>query len=468
MRKTIILLCTSLLGVIVASSFVVVYSSGVSGYSGSPKDGGRTCASCHSGGSATPVASITASPAFGGTGNNLSYVPGTTYTISVTQTSSGYPDFGFDLEILNSNTTSGTDAGSFHALTNCTVNSTGPTNITHTGRIPTNTHATFTWIAPPGGTAYLYATVNGVNGDGGTGGDRVVTSAFVLSSGSPPVCNHYYAPLPYSTSFENTWLMDSCDFGVQRTQDKYWKSSIGGTTPTGNDYWHRNDYTGTDWTSSTSGAFTPAASAGSYSARFHNAPASAASTGLLDLYINLSSAGTKTISFDYIHNEASPSPFSFDVKLSTDGGITFPTTLLTITTALAASWTTQTVTTSVTSATSVIRFSVADKGSADVGIDKLSVLASPTGITDLADGSEFKIYPNPNNGTFTLAVSAQLNEKTLLVIVDGLGRQIHRSLNNPGNTQVDLETSPNGIYFYRVMNEAGDKLLAQGKLVVKH
>ena len=103
-------------------------------------------------------------------------------------------------------------------------------------------------------------------------------------------------------------------------------SSIGGTSPSSEDYWHRDDYAaGADW-ANIAGAYTPVFSVGAHSARFHNDGAVASSTGALDLYVNLSPAGTKTITFDFIHNEAYTSPFSFDLKLSTDGGATFPTT----------------------------------------------------------------------------------------------------------------------------------------------
>lgn len=190
---------------------------------------------------------------------------------------------------------------------------------------------------------------------------------------TPPVCHHYYATLPYATSFENTWIIDSCSSNAERLPDIYWNSGIGGTTPNGNDYWHRNDYTGADWTLTANGAYTPTASNGNYSARFHNDPPPAGSQGFLDLYLNLSNPGAKQISFDYIHNESAASPFSFDVLLSTDSGHTFPITLYSITTAQIATWTTQTFTTSANSAKSVMRFIATDKGVQDVGIDNLKI-----------------------------------------------------------------------------------------------
>lgn len=240
------------------------------------------------------------------------------------------------------------------------------------------------------------------------------------------VCHRNYASLPYATSFESAWLIDSCSNGSQRLPDKYWKSSIGGTTPNGDDYWHRDDYTGSDWTLATNGQYSPTASAGTYSARFHNDPPPAGSTGMLDLYVDLSPAGSKTIQFDYIHNESSPSPFSFNVLLSTDGGSTFPTTLLTITTAQMSAWTTQTFTTAATSATSVLRFISTDKGTHDVGIDNLSVsLSSTTGINTTASNEGFDVFPNPGDGSVINFKIPETQIKTAEIkLFDLSGREI--------------------------------------------
>ena len=168
-------------GIIVASAFTIVDSSGIAYYTNSPSDGAN-CSSCHSGGSTTPTASITASPAFGGSGTALTYVAGTTYTLSVIE--SGYSYYGFDLEIMNSNSASATtDAGTMTALntTYCKNNGTGPTNVTHKKVIPVATNATIKWVAPASGTAYLYASVLGVNDNGSTSGDKVKSFAYVLT-----------------------------------------------------------------------------------------------------------------------------------------------------------------------------------------------------------------------------------------------------------------------------------------------
>lgn len=286
-------------------------------------------------------------------------------------------------------------------------------------------------------------------------------------STTPPVCHYYYANLPYTTSFENTWLYDSCSIGAQRIPDKYWKSNIGGTTPNGNDYWHRDDYTGTDWTSVTSGSYTPVASVGSYSARFHNSPAVAGSTGALDLYLNLSAIGTKQISFDYMHDEASPSPFSFDVLLSTNGGATFTTTLHTITTASFTAWTSQTFTTSSTSATSVIRFKVTDKGTKDVGIDHLNIaIVTTTGINaPHLDAINVLIYPNPNNGNFIIKTN-DASKHIHAEVYDQLGQLVLYKEANVAEDEIQVNDLSNGVYYVNVYAD-GIKLATQKLMVDK-
>ncbi|MGZ3866422.1 MAG: PKD domain-containing protein, partial [Bacteroidia bacterium] len=170
------------------SGAAVINSTGYAYATGSPSDG-MDCSSCHSGGATLTTATITASPAFGGSGNNLTYTPGATYTVTVKE--GGYSLFGFDVEIMNSNSSSATtNAGTMTALANCAINGTGPTNITHTSPISSGSSATFKWVAPASGNAYLYCSVNGVNGNGRTTGDNVKLVSYTLtpaSTGSAPV-----------------------------------------------------------------------------------------------------------------------------------------------------------------------------------------------------------------------------------------------------------------------------------------
>ena len=151
-------------------------SGGITGRTQSPKDllnNPDSCEGCHSGGSVTPVITLTANPAFG-PGNT--YIPGTNYTISYTV--SGYTDFGFDLEINNGNTSTATSLGILSKGTNTQIIS---QEVLHTSPIPTGSSATFNWTAPTNGTAYLYSTGLGVNNSGNNSGDKQAFYNLVLT-----------------------------------------------------------------------------------------------------------------------------------------------------------------------------------------------------------------------------------------------------------------------------------------------
>jgi len=192
MKKITLLILASLtMAIIFAFSFrqnpSPLHASGMTDAAGSPYDGGD-CSGCHGGGSATPGLTITANPAFGA-GNT--YLPSTTYTISIKGT--GYPKYGFDLEILNStSTTTVADKGTFGTVvtSNCQkLVSAGITNLTHTAPTGSGNTATFSfrWTAPASGTAYLYCALLGANGDGGTNGDNVKASSLVLTQSATGV-----------------------------------------------------------------------------------------------------------------------------------------------------------------------------------------------------------------------------------------------------------------------------------------
>lgn len=176
------------------------------------------------------------------------------------------------------------------------------------------------------------------------------------------------ATLPFSESFES-WT-SACD-----TNDRpgaSWR-----TIPqVGNNAWRRHDQGASgDWGNVSSYLYSPAFTAGSYSARFHSGYATSDKNGMMDLYIDLSPAGTKTILFDYINVDGSDSLY---VELSTDGGATWN---ILGSKGTASSWTGVTATTASTAANAIIRFRAeADYGSTDIGIDKLQVLSPCTGM----------------------------------------------------------------------------------------
>ena len=90
----------------------------------------------------------------------------------------------------------------------------------------------------------------------------------------------------------------------------------------------------------------------------------------------------------------------------------------------------------------------------------------------LAEASEVKIkselvklYPNPNNGKFTIE-SSVVSEKWSIEIYNTLGQQVYKSPLNSAANELDLSPNAKGLYFYRVLTETG-MLISEGKLIIQ-
>lgn len=75
------------------------------------------------------------------------------------------------------------------------------------------------------------------------------------------------------------------------------------------------------------------------------------------------------------------------------------------------------------------------------------------------------LYPNPNNGTFTITLQ-NVNEPAQVEIYDVLGEEIYQAKINSNNTKIDLGSQPEGVYFYRVVKEDGG-LVGCGKMIIE-
>ena len=202
------------------------------------------------------------------------------------------------------------------------------------------------------------------------------------------------ATVPFFESFEN-WI------GTCYAADRPGINWL--TNPSsGNDAWRRNDQ-GSDasWSFPGSYMYSPAATDGTYSARFHSGEASGGSTGSMDLYIDLSTPGTKLINFDYINTSGSD---NLSVQLSEDGGATFFTLAILNTT---SGWASELVTTTSVASNAVIRLmATADFGASDIGIDSFSVSIAPS-----CSGT-------PTAGTFTSSNTSGCTPYTSNLSVD--------------------------------------------------
>lgn len=87
-----------------------------------------------------------------------------------------------------------------------------------------------------------------------------------------------------------------------------------------------------------------------------------------------------------------------------------------------------------------------------------------TGITEFANQTEVRVYPNPNNGRFT--IQSSVNSGQLSVEIFNLLGQSVYSQSSITNSQfsIDISSQPAGIYIYMVRSENG-ALVANGKII---
>ncbi len=145
-------------------------STSNAGYTGSPKDNGVTCRSCHDGAAATTRDNVI-STNIPGTG----YVPGTTYNINVTVSEAARNKFGFEVV---SEAAGKLRKGIFIAGTGSrTLLSASKITHSSSGTAGSNNSKTwsFQWTAPAAGTGDItfYGAFNAANGNNNDSGDNI-------------------------------------------------------------------------------------------------------------------------------------------------------------------------------------------------------------------------------------------------------------------------------------------------------
>ncbi|WP_310391394.1 T9SS type A sorting domain-containing protein [Hymenobacter sp.] len=283
------------------------------------------------------------------------------------------------------------------------------------------------------------------------------TGAFGVNVTCRPPVVTTYATLPVSESFEGPWIDG---LGTRDLPGASWRNS----PADGDASWRRdNDGTSASWGFAASGSYTPASSQGTRSARFHSYGADVNEQGRLDLYVNLSGGGAKTLTFDYINSTGTD---KLEVLVSTDGGATFGATpVLTATTN--ATFTAKTVTIPSTSATTVIRFqATSDFGDDDIGIDNVQ-LRVITATRNAALAAAVGLYPNPARQRFTLEVPAGSLAKASATLLNALGQAVHaRRLALPaagGTAEFDVSGLAPGVYSLRL--QTGNDLVVKRVVV---
>jgi len=107
---------------------------------------------------------------------------------------------------------------------------------------------------------------------------------------------------------------------------------------------------------------------------------------------------------------------------------------------------------------------IADNG--DNRVRKVSP-GSPSGFEEITQSDEetAKLFPNPNDGKFTVSLQG-VSGKTQITVFNILGEQVYQSSLNTTNTQIDLSNEADGIYLYRVVTEIGN-LVSEGRLSIQ-
>ncbi|GAB2854321.1 T9SS type A sorting domain-containing protein [Hymenobacter ruber] len=273
------------------------------------------------------------------------------------------------------------------------------------------------------GTAYAVTLTANCTGGGNS---SPVTTTFT----TPFACvTPTYATLPYTQTFENTWVSNCA---LREVPSLNWKMTAGNDPDAS--FRRYDDGAAGNWTGgSTNYGYTPAGSnaggaSSSFSARYHSGNVSPVTEfATFDLYANIN-AGTATnvptLKFDYINTSGSD---KIEVLLSTDGGATFGAPLFTQ--ILAANWTTYTVPLTGATATSVIRFrATGDNGSTDIGLDNVNVSYIVTTATTTAlTAAGVSVYPNPAHESFTVRVPAVANATSVQAeLLNALGQVVRR------------------------------------------
>jgi hypothetical protein len=89
----------------------------------------------------------------------------------------------------------------------------------------------------------------------------------------------------------------------------------------------------------------------------------------------------------------------------------------------------------------------------------------PTGVNEISTSSSISVYPNPNNGVFTMQLSG-ISGKSSVEVYNILGEKVYSQFtidNSP--LTINLKESA-GIYLYRVLSADGNSI-ASGKVIVK-
>ena len=122
------------------------------------------------------------------------------------------------------------------------------------------------------------------------------------------------------------------------------------------------------------------------------------------------------------------------------------------TTATTYTWNTGATTMSISVSPTVTSTYTVSVSNASACVNTSTVMVTVNACTGINEviGNSISIYPNPNNGVFTI----ELNETTQVIITNVLGNILLKSTFDTGTQILDIKNNVNGIYFLQ-LNQNG-------------
>ena len=107
----------------------------------------------------------------------------------------------------------------------------------------------------------------------------------------------------------------------------------------------------------------------------------------------------------------------------------------------------------------------------NINANNIARWSSPLGINEIDNKSaNVKVYPNPNNGTFTITFHTAQSEESLPIVnvYNVLGEKVLTETlrSAQGDNTIEVRGQPDGIYVYRILSDNGN-LLGEGKLIIQ-
>jgi hypothetical protein len=113
--------------------------------------------------------------------------------------------------------------------------------------------------------------------------------------------------------------------------------------------------------------------------------------------------------------------------------------------------------TGVAAGTAVISYSISQSCGSGYATTVVTVNVCNVGVKNIRGngGTAIKLYPNPNNGAFTLFVSSQVDEQALITVTNILGEEV-MEYTAIANKAVDIKLDKAaGIYFVNAVTANG-------------